>query len=163
MAAAPRLDGRSSSREQWAQSHRSGTTILGRLGHSSAGGFQMGGGGGNGAVMGGQNGLPANYVCRRCGAYREHFIKDCPANVCNRCGQMGHIATACTAAASATNLPPEGYVCRRCGANRQHFIRDCPTNVCNRCTVVWVISRRPAINAAAAGAAGQRCSTSPDE
>jgi rubredoxin len=76
--------------------------------------------------------LPANYVCRRCGAARQHFIKDCPSNVCSRCGQTGHIATACKVNVAGL-LPPVGYVCRRCGAERLHFINNCPSNVCNVC------------------------------
>ena len=76
---------------------------------------------------------PPGYVCKRCGAQRVHFIKDCPTNVCNRCGQVGHIATTCRSAVVSANQPPPNYVCNRCGAARLHFIRDCPTNVCNRC------------------------------
>ena len=75
---------------------------------------------------------PPGYVCKRCRRPRHHFVRDCPTNVCNKCGGTGHIATTCKMDTSGM-IPPEGYVCHRCGAARSHFISNCPTNICTRC------------------------------
>ena len=99
-------------------------------------------------------GMPDRYACKRCGAFREHFVKDCPLNVCARCGESGHIATTCKARSRSDGqpiVPPSNYVCRRCGAIRQHFIRDCPTNVCNRCGQAGHIAPHCTVERFAAG------------
>lgn len=39
---------------------------------------------------------PPGYVCAKCKAREEHYLNECPQNVCYRCGKQGHIATHCT-------------------------------------------------------------------
>ena len=39
---------------------------------------------------------PATYVCAKCKVAADHYLNECPQNVCFRCGQRGHIATHCT-------------------------------------------------------------------
>ena len=43
---------------------------------------------------------PPNYVCAKCKTSNDHYLNECPQNVCHRCGQMGHIATFCPAGRS---------------------------------------------------------------
>ena len=39
---------------------------------------------------------PALYVCAKCKMVADHYLNECPQNICFRCGQQGHIATGCT-------------------------------------------------------------------
>ena len=38
---------------------------------------------------------PPGYVCMKCKVPADHYLNECPQNVCYRCGQTGHIATHC--------------------------------------------------------------------
>jgi len=39
---------------------------------------------------------PPSYVCAKCKVAADHYLNECPQNLCFRCGQHGHIATHCT-------------------------------------------------------------------
>ena len=34
---------------------------------------------------------PPGYVCKRCRRPRHHFVRDCPTNVCNKCGILASV------------------------------------------------------------------------